>query len=180
MSATQTSLGRTGEGRFPQPVGGYRLVVITPGGVGHKAPFLAGVEMRLAHQPGDAVLAAVLALSLQRGLDARTAIGTTVGLEDQFDLLDQFLVILCASTGRLLLVRVISAGADFQGLGQFLDLILGFQLVHKLEASLRCPSETMAKAFLRCPYGAGDRLPLGAAGGFPVTLETGSPGYWVA
>ena len=47
------------------------------------------------------------------------------------------------------LVRVIAAGADFQRLGQGLDLLFGFQGVQELEAPFRFPSETMAKAFFK-------------------------------
>jgi hypothetical protein len=46
-------------------------------------------------------------------------------------------------------VGVITAGGNFQRLGQFLDLIISFERVHELEALFTCPSETMAKAFFK-------------------------------
>jgi len=50
---------------------------------------------------------------------------------------------------------------------------------HELEALFRLPSETMAKAFLKCPAaGAGIPVP-GAAGDFPVVRPFHSPVFWV-
>ena len=76
-------------------------------------------------------------------------VGAATGGEDRLDLLDQTLVLLGPPALALMLVRIKSAGTHFQCLGQFLDLIVHLQLTHKLEALFRCPSETIAKAFLK-------------------------------
>lgn len=80
----------------------------------------------LTHEPSDAVFTATRALPPQTGLKARTVIDAATGLENRFDLLGQLPVLLDPLALRLMLVRVISAGTDFQCLSQFLDLIIRF------------------------------------------------------
>src|SRR5690606_13548570 len=97
-------------------------------------PFLAGFQLFLAHKPGNAVLATTFSLVSQRYRDAGAAVSATALLKDRFDFLNQRLILPDARASGFLLVRVETAGGDFQRVGQFLDLEVSFQSVHELEA----------------------------------------------
>ena len=95
-------------------------------GARNKAPFLPCLQVILAQEPGDAVFAATFSGLAQRGAEPRAAVSATALLEDRFDFFHQLLVLLPARALRLVLMGVEAAAGDFQRLGQFLDLILGF------------------------------------------------------
>ena len=107
--------------------------------------------MPLPQQTRDPVLAATFPLPPQDGLNARAPLGASAGLKHRLNLGHEPLLLLGPGAFGFVLVRIITAGTDCQRLGQRLDLLFSFQSVPELEARFRFPSETMAKAFLKCP-----------------------------
>ena len=74
-----------GRGAFGQPVGGDRKVMIAVGGAGHKTRLGLSAQAVLVHQPGDPVLAALMAAGLKLLGHARTAVTGFLALPQGLD-----------------------------------------------------------------------------------------------
>jgi hypothetical protein len=83
--------------------------VLTQRSLRAEAAFLLGVEAALAHQSGNTVFAAALALRSQCGANSWAAIGLTALLEDGFDHFDKLLVLLVPWTLALMPMSVEAA-----------------------------------------------------------------------
>jgi hypothetical protein len=98
------------------------MVVIAWRGAWNKPPFLPRFQVVFAHETRDAIFAAAFACFAQRGAETRAAVGSSALLEDRLDLPQKPLVPLAARAIGFLLMRVKTAGSDFQRVGQLLDL----------------------------------------------------------
>jgi hypothetical protein len=117
---------------------------------GPKAALLLGPQALLAHEPGDAVLAAALAESAQIALDPRAAI-VGMALEERLgDHRPELLVLLGTGTEMFFSMRFKAARADLESIREGIERELVVESFHYFEPLVGgCSLETMAKAFFK-------------------------------
>ena len=130
-----------------KPVFRDLVIVTTFGSAGPKTAFLFRTQTLLPHEPGNAVLPAVLAPFAQIKSNTRAAISATTLLKAAADQSPQPLVTPTARTSPLMQMGVEAAFGDFQRLGQFLDGALPLHGFHDAEPCGGISADKMLQAF---------------------------------